>query len=40
MMKRIATLAVVALILGMVSQPALAGVGGCGPRAGVGGCKF
>ncbi len=38
MLKRIATLAVMALITTAVSIPVEAGVGGCSPRAGVGGC--
>ncbi len=36
--KKLAILMAVAVIAVMVSEPAMAGVGGCGPRNGVGGC--
>ncbi|MGH9866624.1 MAG: hypothetical protein ACREAA_00460 [Candidatus Polarisedimenticolia bacterium] len=37
-MKKVAALAIVALVAVAASQPSVAGVGGCSPRAGVGGC--
>ncbi|HKY34248.1 MAG TPA: hypothetical protein VJV23_17100 [Candidatus Polarisedimenticolia bacterium] len=37
-MKKMAVLALMGLIAVAVSQPAMAGVGGCGTRPGVGGC--
>jgi len=36
--KKLAVLMAVAVVAVLVSQPAVAGVGGCGARIGVGGC--
>ena len=38
MFRKMAVLAAMVLVAAMAAQPAMAGVGGCSPRPGVGGC--